>query len=640
MDNNTSKTILLVEDDLAHAEIVRRKLKTDGLDCTVVLAGDRQAFESTLERGGFDFILSDYSLPNYSGDAAIQFTRQTCPEVPLVIVSGALGDEQAVNCLRSGATDFVLKDRLELLAPAIRRALGEAEERRARRRAEANLRELNLELEERVRRRTAELEDARRVALRMMRDAEAANRAKSAFLANMSHEIRTPMNAILGFSQLLLRDAALTAQQRQHLAAVNRNGEHLLALLNDILEMSKIEAGRMQLNPTPCELHVLLRDVELMIRERAEAKGIRLAVEVGTPLPRRVLADESKLRQVLINLLANAVKFTSHGHVVLRVGCERAAADRWRLVAEVEDTGPGIAAEEMGSLFEYFEQTQSGREAGSGTGLGLAISRQFARLMGGEITVRSQSGQGTTFRVEVPMTEIPDGDFLPSATTRYVRCLRPGQPVPSVLIVDDHEDTRMLLQQILEPRGFQVAQAANGNAAIAACRSSPPQLAVIDLRMPGMDGAETIRRLRAGAAGPTLKIIALTASAFEETRRQMLAAGADVFLGKPFRTEELLEAVRGLTGVEYIYEAPEPLEPPVADVTPGREAELSDLASVPRDVVEQMQDATVNADLDHLLTLIGQVAPLAPHAASVLRHLATRYEYATLLGLLKAGDPR
>jgi len=631
--------VLHLEDNVLDAEIVRRRLRADGLDCDLVLTCDRQTFESALDGGGFDIILSDYSLPNYSGDAAIQRTRQTQPEIPLVIVSGALGDEQAVNCLRSGATDFVLKERLELLVPAIRRALSEAEERHARRRAEARLRELNLELEERVRRRTAELDEARRVALSMMRDAEAANRAKSAFLANMSHEIRTPMNAILGFSQLLLRDPALTLPQRQHLAAVSRNGEHLLALLNDILEMSKIEAGRIQLNLAPCDLQVLLGDVELMIRERAEAKELRLIVELDASLPRRVLADESKLRQVLINLLANAVKFTRRGHVALRVRGEPATAGLWRLLADVEDTGPGIAADEMDSLFEYFEQTQAGRDSGSGTGLGLAISRQFARLMDGDITVRSQSGLGTTFRLEILARAISDGDARPPTPTRQVRCLLPGQPVPRVLVVDDHEDTRLLLRQILEPRGFQVVQAADGRAAITACATARAHLAIIDLRMPGLDGAETIRRLRAGPGGDSLKIVALTASAFEETRRQMLAAGADIFLGKPFRTEELLESIRGLTGIEYLYDAAEPVAAQTAEGDAGREADVLDLAALPHDLIRQMRDATVNADLDQLLALIGQVARLVPRTASGLRHLATRYEYATLLGLLKAGDP-
>src|SRR4051794_37544511 len=225
--------------------------------------------------------------------------------------------------------------------------------------------------------------------------AEAANRAKSAFLANMSHEIRTPMNAILGFSQLMLRDQALNHQQNQYLATINRSGEHLLALINDILEMSKIEAGRTTLNPTTFDLPALLKDLEMMFRVRTDAKKLSFVVELIGDVPRYVVTDVNKLRQVFINVLGNAVKFTEHGGVGVRVRADGPGPAGPRLRVEIEDTGPGISADDQAKLFRHFEQTKTGQQAGAGTGLGLAISREVVRLMGGAGTVTSRVGTGS-----------------------------------------------------------------------------------------------------------------------------------------------------------------------------------------------------------------------------------------------------
>ena len=235
--------------------------------------------------------------------------------------------------------------------------------------------------------------------------AEAANRAKSAFLANMSHEIRTPMNAILGFSQLMLRDQNLDVRQSQYLGTINRSGEHLLALINDILEMSKIEAGRTTLNPTTFDLPALINDLEMMFRVRTDGKKLSFVVELIDDVPRYIASDINKLRQVFINVLGNAVKFTERGGIGVRVRADRQNASGPCLRVEVEDTGPGISADELGKLFRHFEQTKTGQQAGTGTGLGLAISREFVRLMGGDITVSSQVGKGSTFAIQLPLNE-------------------------------------------------------------------------------------------------------------------------------------------------------------------------------------------------------------------------------------------
>src|SRR5947209_82524 len=263
--------------------------------------------------------------------------------------------------------------------------------------------------------------------------AEAANRAKTAFLANMSHEIRTPMNAILGFSQLMLRDPDLNPQQNQYLATINRSGEHLLALINDILEMSKIEAGRTTLNLSTFDLPVLLNDLEMMFRVRTNEKKLSFSVETIADVPQFIVTDINKLRQVFINVLGNAVKFTEHGGIGVRVSADRLDVTGPVLRVEVEDTGPGISPDDQDKLFRHFEQTKTGQQAGTGTGLGLAISREFVRLMGGDITLSSQVGRGSVFVIHFPLKEGEAQAVQAKDNPRHVLRLQPGQASCRVL---------------------------------------------------------------------------------------------------------------------------------------------------------------------------------------------------------------
>src|SRR4051812_3609707 len=380
-----------------------------------------------------------------------------------------------------------------------------------------------------------------------------ANRAKSVFLANMSHEIRTPMNAILGFSQLMLRDQDLTPRQCQYLGTINRSGEHLLALINDILEMSKIEAGRTTPNPSTFDLPALLNDLEMMFRVRTDEKRLSFAVALIGDVPQFIVTDINKLRQVFINVLGNAVKFTEQGGIGLRVRADREGAAGPRLRVEIEDTGPGISADELGKLFRHFEQTKTGQQTGTGTGLGLAISREFVRLMGGDITVSSQVGRGSVFVVNLPMKEGDAQAVQAKDNPRHVLRLEPGQSACRVLIADDVEDNRQLLAQLLAPVGFEVRLAANGAEAVRGFEEWRPHLILMDFRMPVMDGHEAIRRIRAAAGGLEPKIIAVTASAMDENRQELLEIGADDFLSKPFREADLFQKIHTHTGVGYVY---------------------------------------------------------------------------------------
>ncbi|MGI9015087.1 MAG: PAS domain S-box protein [Phycisphaerales bacterium] len=465
---------------------------------------------------------------------------------------------------------------------------------------------------------------------RYERSLQKANRAKSVFLANMSHEIRTPMNAILGFSQLMLRDQELTPTQCQYLGTINRSGEHLLALINDILEMSKIEAGRTTLNPSTFDLSVLLEDLEMMFRIRTNEKKLSFSVEMIGDVPRYIVTDINKLRQVFINVLGNAVKFTDQGGIAVRVLVERKSATEPLLRVEVEDTGPGISTDELDKLFRHFEQTKAGQQTGTGTGLGLAISREFVRLMGGEITVDSEVGEGSTFVILLPLNEGEAQAVEGKEIAQHVVRLQTGQATCRVLIADDIDDNRHLLEQLLTPVGFEIRLATNGAEALREFEQWRPHLILMDFRMPVMDGHEAIRRIRAMAGGKEPKIIAVTASALDENRQDLLAIGADDFLSKPFREAELFQKIHHHLGVEYVY-AEQP------DVAPAEEvAGLSadSLADLPQDVLKGMREAVITADLDQLLANIQDLEASDPQIAGELRRMAENFQYQTLLDLL------
>ena len=465
--------------------------------------------------------------------------------------------------------------------------------------------------------------------------AEAANRAKSAFLANMSHEIRTPMNAILGFSQLMLRDKNLDTRQNQYLGIINRSGEHLLALINDILEMSKIEAGRTTLNLTTFDLRDLVNDLEMMFRVRTDGKQLSFFVEIIGDVPRFILTDINKLRQVFINVLGNAVKFTERGGIGLRIRADRRSTTGPGLLVEVEDTGPGISADEQTKLFRHFEQTKTGQNAGTGTGLGLAISREFVRLMGGDITVKSQVGKGSIFAIQLPLNESVAQAVHLTDKPRHVQRLAPGQGPCRVLVADDVEDNRELMAQILTPVGFEVRLACDGQQAVEGFELWRPHLILMDFRMPVMDGHEAIRRIRATAGGADVKIIAVTASALDENRQALLGIGADDFIGKPFQEAELFRKIQSHLGVEFLYAEY------AGAAAPEESAEITPFAlnSLPRALIDQLREAVIGADLDQVLERLQEVEASAPEIARGLRSLADQFEYGKLLDLFDAYSP-
>ncbi|HEY5892561.1 MAG TPA: CHASE domain-containing protein [Chthoniobacterales bacterium] len=428
-----------------------------------------------------------------------------------------------------------------------------------RTRAEEALKSALDSLEIRVKERTAELAQSNTALLAEIIErkqaedvAAAANKAKSAFLANMSHEIRTPLNAILGYSQILQRDAGLAPFQRDAVTTIASSGQHLLHLVNEILDLSKIEADRMELQPDEFDLLALTRELTAMFQQRCEEKSLGLRVEwLGADALRMVEGDEGKLRQVLINLMGNAVKFTDAGHVSLRVTPE--AENRYRF--EVEDTGIGVSPALATVIFEPFQQgTTKGSNQRGGTGLGLAIASRQVELMGGKVEFRSEPGKGSTFFFTIPLQQVSDPNPAISPQ-RGAKSLAPGFKVRA-LVVDDIQENRDVISRLLAAMGCAVDTAPDGPTAIDAVAATRPDIVFMDMRLPGMSGIDATRQLAQKYGAQMPSIVSMSASVLQHERDEYLRAGCDDFIGKPVQEEQLYECLANLLHVQFVNEAP------------------------------------------------------------------------------------
>ena len=470
---------------------------------------------------------------------------------------------------------------------------------------------------------------AQQALLRAKEEAESATRMKSAFLANMSHEIRTPMNAILGFTELLLRDDSLSVQQRHYLTTVSRSGEHLLELLNDVLETSKIEAGQMRINSAPFDIRLMLDYLDSMFRQKIEDKSLVFSVDADRLEYGHFVADQQKLRQIVINLLGNALKFTQAGRIDLRVWtepCSGSEPTECYLFFEVADTGIGIAAAEQESIFQVFSQTREGAQIG-GTGLGLSISRSLARMMGGDIVVESEPGKGSCFRVHICARAVVAAKLRPMKK-RVVGLVESGAR-RRILIVDDEILNREFLQSFLLQIGFDVAEATDGDTALGLIASWQPDLVLMDVMMPGMDGNATTRKIR--EQWPELKVVGVSANVFEEAERKAYESGMNLYVRKPYKEIELLHAIGEMLSVTFRYE----------DEHGGAGSEVMaancfkpDLSLLADEQISALSQAASFGDYYHLLELLAEIdAPAGgPLQESVqcMREMVEKYDYEAL----------
>lgn len=541
-----------------------------------------------------DVTLMDLQMPGMGGLDAIGAIRAEFPDARIIVLTTYVGDAQAQRALQAGARGYLLKNALhkELLDairtvhagrkalpsevsfelagqaadealtaaeisllrfiaqgnayPDIARALALSEEK-----VEGQVRNIlaKLDAHDRTQAATPELDRGMVQTERAARHAaEAANRAKSEFLAGMSHELRTPLNAVLGYAQLLTMDGGLSAEQARGVDTIHQSGLHLLALISDILDLARIEAGRTELNPAPVNPSALLQSVVNLMRVKADEKRLVFEFDAGAGLPESVLVDERRLRQVLLNLLGNAIKFTDQGTVRLHACAEPKGPAQVLLRLDVEDTGVGMRPEDLERIFEPFEQVGDVQRRGGGTGLGLAITRALVNDMGGQVRVSSEFGRGTRFRVELPL---PLAQPAQAATRTIPGVARYQGPARRVLVVDDAAANRALMCDFLTNAGFIVAQAGDGSELLAAARSFRPDLILLDSVMPSMGGVEATRRLREDPDLGAVPVIAISASASLEHRAACLRAGANVFLAKPVSLEALRAHVGQQLGLQW-----------------------------------------------------------------------------------------
>lgn len=609
--------ILTIDDSATVRHYLRRILSQRGAAVEGVETGRAGVDQGFAQK--FDLILLDLMLPDMNGIEVLREFRARDDETAVIVLTGEGGIKAATAALQQGADGYIEKQ--EATSGDTEAFLYQLQKAVERRRALVAERTLRAELAEKV----EQLKISEQKAME-------ANRAKSAFLANMSHELRTPLNAILGFVQLLNRDENLTDRQVEVLGIINRSGEHLLGLINDVLSISKIETGRLTLNEHAFNLRALLDSLRDMLTIRAQSKGLYLVFELSDELPEIVRGDEGKLRQCFINLIGNGIKFTESGGVMVRVEWEDGL-----LRCVVDDTGHGIADEEQAKLFEPFVQTESGRKSLEGTGLGLAITRNFIRLMGGDVSVSSQFGRGSSFLFTVSLERADRAD-LAVTESRRVEKLAEGQAARRILVVDDTPENRQLLCDLLQGVGFETKEAVNGADGVTCWREWQPDFIWMDMRMPVMNGLEAtreIRRIENEENRSRTPVIALTASGFEHEMDAVNQAGCDELVLKPFRASTIFETLAKYLKIEYVYSGGDPAKSggPAAEAPtePTRER----LAELPAEAKIKLLAAVTEGDVRAATVVVDALEPTYPGLAKGIRALVRQYRFEELQEMLE-----
>ncbi|NUN63724.1 response regulator [Pseudanabaena biceps] len=511
------------------------------------------------------------------------------------------------------------------------------------RQANLNLQKANIDLEQRVLDRTIDLQQSESKALELAATAELANQAKSTFIANMSHELRSPLNAVIGFSQLMMRTNNLPKEHYANASIINRSGDYLLTLINNILDLSKVEAGGTTLNIQTCDLNRLLDDIEDMLYLKASSAGLNLIFKCDRKVPRYIYTDELKLQQILINLISNAIKFTKEGAIFVTVTNEETSSDlldnsdspesKCILNFIVRDTGVGITPDELSGLFVAFSQAQAGREKQEGTGLGLAISRKFVQLLGGDISVSSEFGEGTTFQFQIQAKTAQRLPEAPPSKNRAI-AIAPDQPTYKILVVDDKPVNCQLLVQLLRPMGFDIREANNGQEAIAIWDEWEPHLIWMDMRMPVMDGYEATKYIKSTVKGNATAVIALTASVLEEEKAIVLSAGCDDFVRKPFKEQIILDTLTKHLGVKYLYEDL-PIQFQNQNLAIPTMLTSKNLQAMPKQWLMKLYKSSLEANKDLVLKLIAEIPTSEAILERSLSQIVHDFQFEKLIDLVE-----
>ncbi|MGB7892951.1 MAG: response regulator [Microcoleus sp.] len=631
--------ILIVDDTPENLQVLSATLSDRGYKVRGVING-KMAIRAA-RSGCPDLILLDIKMPDMDGYEVCRQLKEDpkTSEIPVIFISALDEVLDKLTAFQVGGVDYVTKPF------HVAEVLARIEHQLTIQRLKKQLLDRNKELQQEIIERK-KAEEA----------AAAASLAKSQFVANMSHELRTPLNAILGFTQVMSRDSLLSHENLENLRIINRSGQHLLELINDVLDLSKIEAGIIGLDQRSFDLYQLLDTLEEMFQIKAETKKMQLRFFVEANVPQYIKTDEKKLRVCLINLLANAMKFTQDGgRIWLRVSVESnqqqpaeseihpnyTSVESLLILFEVEDTGVGIAAAEIDTLFDAFVQTQAGRKAADGTGLGLTITKKYVQIMGGDIWVKSVLGEGSSFKFNIRVFAAISSEIT-VATLQRVIALEADQPIYRILAVDDNQENRLLLVKMLQPIGFEVREAENGYQAVELWDSWQPHLIWLDTRMPVMDGFEAVRQIRAKEKQTQWRtvIIALTASTFEEKKDEIIAAGCDDFVRKPFQEQILFDKMACYLGVRYLYQELPRL--PVGALRRYCVNEKPDsffgglLAQMPQSWVKELHDAANDVNEELAIQLVDRIWESHPTLAEALKDLLADYRLDKIMDLTQS----
>ncbi len=631
--------ILIVDDTPENLQVLSATLLDRGYKVRGVING-KMAIRAA-KSGSPDLILLDIKMPEMNGYevcAQLKADGQTS-EIPVIFISALDEVLDKLKAFQIGGVDYITKPF------QVEEVLARVEHQLTIKRLQKEIIYRNNQLQkEIVERKKAE------------EQAAAASQAKSQFVANMSHELRTPLNAILGFTQVMSRDSLLSNENIENLRIINRSGQHLLELINDVLDLSKIEAGIVALDESSFDLYQALDTLEEMFQIKAETKNLHLKFSVESQVPQYIKTDEKKLRVCLINLLGNSIKFTENGgEILLRVAlatvpfqsveteidCNSISNERCVIFFEVQDTGVGIAAEEMDTLFNAFVQTEAGKKSADGTGLGLNITKKYVEIMGGNIEVSSILGEGTTFKFNIKLCAVAPSEVNITRLQRVLG-LEPEQRIYRILAVDDNTENRLLLIKMLEPIGFEVREAENGRQAIEIWESWQPDLIWLDTRMPVMNGFEAVAEIRAREKNTRSHtvVIALTASIFEERRGEIIAAGCDDFVRKPFQEQIIFDKIAHYLGVRYIYQ-----ELSIPFGVGGRRylnGEKPDsfflplLAEMPKSWLEELDEAANDVNEELVIQVVDRISESHPTLANALKDLLEDYRLDKIVNLTQS----